>query len=91
MAEKLNEFASKLGKNGGPKGLGIGIKLLAVAAAGAWGVKESMYTGNAWPHVTCYLNLFRFVIKNLTSNVNLIMFLLTILFEYTLRFMNIDY
>jgi len=47
MAEKLNEFASKLGKNGGPKGLGIGIKLLAVAAAGAWGVKESMYTGNS--------------------------------------------
>ena len=51
MADKLNEFASRLGKNGGPKGLGTGIKLLAVAAAGAWGLKEAMYTGNACPHM----------------------------------------
>ena len=45
MAEKLNEFASKFGKSGGPKGLGTGIKLLAVAAAGVYGLKEAMYTG----------------------------------------------
>lgn len=44
MADKLNEFAGKFGKGGAPKGLGIGIKLLAVAAAGAYGLKESMYT-----------------------------------------------
>jgi prohibitin 2 len=46
MADKLNEFAGKFGKGGAPKGLGVGIKLLAVAAAGAYGLKESMYTGN---------------------------------------------
>ena len=44
MAEKLNEFANKFGKSGGPKGLGTGIKLLAVAAAGAYGLKEAMFT-----------------------------------------------
>lgn len=46
MADKLNELAGKFGKGGAPKGLGVGIKLLAVAAAGAYGLKESMYTGN---------------------------------------------
>ena len=45
MADKLNEFAGKFGKGGAPKGLGLGMKLLAVAAAGAYGIKESMYTG----------------------------------------------
>jgi len=45
MADKLNEFAGKFGKAGGPKGLGVGLKLLAVAAAGAYGLKESMFTG----------------------------------------------
>jgi len=45
MAEKLNEFAGKFGKGGAPKGLGVGMKLLAVAAAGFYGIKESMYTG----------------------------------------------
>lgn len=44
MADKLNEFAGKFGKGGAPKGLGVGMKLLAVAAAGVYGVKESMYT-----------------------------------------------
>ena len=45
MADKLNELAGKFGKGGTPKGLGVGIKLLAVAAAGVYGLKESMYTG----------------------------------------------
>ena len=45
MADKLNELAGKFGKGGAPKGLGVGIKLLAVAAAGVYGLKESMYTG----------------------------------------------
>ena len=45
MADKLNELAGKFGKGGAPKGLGVGLKLLAVAAAGAYGLKESMYTG----------------------------------------------
>ena len=46
MADKLNEFAGKFGKGGAPKGLGFGMKALAVLAAGAYGLKESMYTGN---------------------------------------------
>ena len=46
MADKLNELAGKFCKGGAPKGLGVGIKLLAVAAAGVYGLKESMYTGN---------------------------------------------
>lgn len=46
MAEKLNEFANKFGKGGAgaPKGLGLGIKLLAVGVAGAYGLQQSMYT-----------------------------------------------
>jgi len=44
MADKLNEFAKNLGKGGGPKGLGTGAKLLAVAAAGIYGLQQSIYT-----------------------------------------------
>lgn len=45
MAEKMNQFASKLGKGGAPKGLGLGVKLLAAGAAAAYGLQQSMYTG----------------------------------------------
>lgn len=41
---KLNDLAGKFGK-GGPPGLGIGLKLLAVGAAAVYGVSQSMYTG----------------------------------------------
>ena len=47
MADKLNEFASKFAKGGGPaapKGLGLGIKLLVAGVAGAYGLQQSMYT-----------------------------------------------
>jgi len=44
MAEKLNEFAGKFGKGGAPKGLGLGVKLLAAGAAALYGVQQSMYT-----------------------------------------------
>jgi len=40
---KLNDLAGKFGK-GGPPGLGLGLKLLGVAAAAAYGVGQSMYT-----------------------------------------------
>uniref|UniRef100_A0A1Y1M0C5 Prohibitin n=1 Tax=Photinus pyralis TaxID=7054 RepID=A0A1Y1M0C5_PHOPY len=40
---KLNDLASKFGK-GGPPGLGLGLKLLGVGAAAAYGVAQSMYT-----------------------------------------------
>jgi prohibitin 2 len=45
MAEKLNEFAGKFGKGGAPRGLGTGIKLLAAAVAGVYGIQQSLYTG----------------------------------------------
>ena len=51
MAEKLKEFSSKFGKGGvpgAPKGLGLGVKLLAAGAAAVYGVQQSMYTGKTW-------------------------------------------
>ncbi|CAL8147913.1 unnamed protein product [Orchesella dallaii] len=39
---KLNDWAGRLGKN--PRGLGIGLKLVAAAAAAVYGVNQSMYT-----------------------------------------------
>lgn len=42
---KLNDLAGKFGK-GGPPGLGLGLKVLAVGAAAAYGISQSMYTGN---------------------------------------------
>jgi len=44
MADKLNEFAGKFGKGGAPKGLGLGVKLLAAGVAGVYGLQQSMYT-----------------------------------------------
>lgn len=41
---KINDLAGKFGK-GGPPGLGIGLKLLAVGGALAYGVSKSVYTG----------------------------------------------
>ncbi|XP_056630744.1 prohibitin-2 [Diorhabda sublineata] len=40
---KFNDLAGKFGK-GGPPGLGIGLKLLAVGGAAAYGVSQSLYT-----------------------------------------------
>lgn len=42
---KINDFAKNLSK-GGPPGLGIGLKVLAVGAAAAYGISQSMYTGD---------------------------------------------
>lgn len=39
----LNDLAGRLNK--APKGLGIGMKLLAVGGAALYGVNQSMYTG----------------------------------------------
>jgi len=44
MADKLNEFANKMGKGGTPRGLGLGAKLLAAGAAAVYGLQQSMYT-----------------------------------------------
>lgn len=40
---KLNDLAGKFGK-GGPRGLGTGLKLLAFAGLGAYGIGQSLYT-----------------------------------------------
>merc|ERR1712025_17801 len=42
MADKLNDFAGKMGK--APKGLGLGVKWLAAGAAAAYGLQQSMFT-----------------------------------------------
>jgi len=46
MADKLNEFAKQFNKGGGgaPKGLGLGVKLLAAGAAAIYGLNQSMFT-----------------------------------------------
>ncbi|CAF0831084.1 unnamed protein product [Rotaria sordida] len=43
MAEKLNDFASRLSK-GTPKGLGLGVKLLVGTSAAVYGIYRSMFT-----------------------------------------------
>jgi len=42
MADKLNDLAGRMG--GAPKGLGLGVKLLAAGAAAAVGLQNAMYT-----------------------------------------------
>jgi prohibitin 2 len=42
MADKLNDLAGRMGK--APKGLGLGVKVLAAGAAAAYGVQNAMYT-----------------------------------------------
>jgi len=52
MADKFKDMADRLGKaaqsggagGGAPKGLGLGVKLIAAAAAGVYGIQQSMYT-----------------------------------------------
>ena len=50
MADKIKDFTSKMGKGGAgmpgaPKGLGLGMKVLAAGIATVYGINESMYTG----------------------------------------------
>jgi len=42
MADKLNDLAGRMGK--APKGLGLGVKVMAVGAAAMYGAQQSMYT-----------------------------------------------
>jgi len=42
---KFNDLAGRLGKN--PRGLGLGLKLLAVAGGAIYGINQSMYTVEA--------------------------------------------
>ena len=52
MADKWQDLAGRLknaGGGGAPRGLGLGIKLLAGGIAAAYGLQQSMYTGQAGP------------------------------------------
>jgi len=42
--QQLRQIAGRMGS--GPRGLGLGVKLLIGAGALAYGVKEATYTGN---------------------------------------------
>ena len=42
---KLNDLAGKFGK-GGPPGLATGLKVLTALGAAAYGISQSLYTGN---------------------------------------------
>ncbi|KAJ8953667.1 hypothetical protein NQ314_007274 [Rhamnusium bicolor] len=43
---KFNDLAGKFSKGGGgPPGLGLGLKLLAIGGVAAYGISQSMYTG----------------------------------------------
>lgn len=44
MAQQFKDMASKLGKGGSPKGLGLGIKLVAAAAGLGYAVTQSVFT-----------------------------------------------
>ena len=50
MEDKIKDFTTKMGKGGAgmpgaPKGLGLGMKVLAAGMATVYGINESMYTG----------------------------------------------
>ena len=48
MADKIKDFAGAFknaGGGGAPKGLGLGLKLLVGAVAGAYGLQQAMFTG----------------------------------------------
>lgn len=49
---KLNDLAGRLGQN--PKGLGLGLKILAVVGASAYGISQSMFTGKPTTKVMYY-------------------------------------
>ena len=42
MADKLNDLAGRMGK--APKGLGLGVKVLAAGAAALYGTQQAMFT-----------------------------------------------
>lgn len=44
MAQQFKDMASKLGKGGGPKGLGLGIKLIAAATGLGYAATQSVFT-----------------------------------------------
>ena len=68
MADKIKDFTSKMGKGGAgmpgaPKGLGLGMKVLAAGIATVYGINESMYTGKLIRKYTVVSSLKMFMKK----------------------------
>ena len=68
MADKIKDFTSKMGKGGAgmpgaPKGLGLGMKVLAAGIATVYGINESMYTGKLIRKYTVIASLKMFMKK----------------------------
>ena len=66
MADKIKDFTSKMGKGGAgmpgaPKGLGLGMKVLAAGIATVYGINESMYTGKLIEKYTVVASLKLFM------------------------------
>ena len=62
MSQKINEFANKI--PGAPKGLGVGVGLLAAGVAALYGINKSMYTGNVmypFRHVCIGHSIYNFI------------------------------
>ena len=66
MEDKIKDFTSKMGKGGAgmpgaPKGLGLGMKVLAAGMATVYGINESMYTGKLIEKYTVVASLKMFM------------------------------
>ena len=66
MEDKIKDFTSKMGKGGAgmpgaPKGLGLGMKVLAAGMATVYGINESMYTGKLIEKYTVVASLELFM------------------------------
>ena len=72
MADKLNEFAKQFNKGapGAPKGLGLGVKLLAAAGAAFYGLQQSVYTGK-FSQIFPKNHLMKVIISIFSSHVDL--------------------
>ena len=66
MEDKIKDFTTKMGKGGAgmpgaPKGLGLGMKVLAAGMATVYGINESMYTGKLIRKYTVVASLYEYI------------------------------
>ena len=71
MEDKIKDFTTKMGKGGAgmpgaPKGLGLGMKVLAAGMATVYGINESMYTGKLIEKYTVVASLRKMFMKILS-------------------------
>ena len=70
MEDKIKDFTTKMGKGGAgmpgaPKGLGLGMKVLAAGMATVYGINESMYTGKLIEKYTVVASLRITIYENI--------------------------